>query len=124
MAAALRPDGLLLLDQLNREAVLRDFHPELHFEGKTTITRWEQQRLVSTWYIGEETERAGTSAIRVYTPAQVRRLFAQAGHTWETAYVGMDSSPYRRRKSGRLVAVERKEGDRTMMQDHASTAMK
>jgi len=108
LTAALRPGGRLLLDQLNREAVLRDFHPELHFDGKTTRTVWQDQRLLSTWYVGEETEPSGASAIRVYTPAQTRRLFVQAGLTWETAYGGKDGSPYRRQKSGRLVAVGRK----------------
>lgn len=109
LAAALHPGGCLLLDQLNREAVLRDFRSMLHFDGKSTQTVWEQQRLVSTWYIGEETAPSGTSAIRVYTPAQTRRLFVQAGLIWETSYGGKDGSPYQRRKSGRLIAVGRKD---------------
>ena len=109
LAAALRPGGCLLLDQINREAVLRDFRPVLHFDSKTTHTVWEQQRLISTWYIGEETNLPAPSAIRVYTPAQTRQLFVQAGLTWETSYGGKDGSLYHRRKSGRLIVVGRKE---------------
>ncbi len=107
LAAALRPGGRLLLDQLNREYVLRHFAPVLHFDGKTTRTVWEHQRLVSTWFVGDEAEPAGTSAIRVYTPAQTRRLFAQAGLTWEASYGAKDGSPYRR-GAGRFIAVGRK----------------
>ena len=84
LAAALRPGGRLLLDHLNREAVLRDFRPVLDLGGKRTHTVWTDQRLVSTWYIGDEPEPAGTSAIRLYTPGQMRRLFTRAGLTWET----------------------------------------
>lgn len=108
LAAALRPGGRLLLDQLNREGVLRDFRPSLQMEGKRTETVWRDQRLVSTWYIGDETTPAGTSAIRIYTPAQIRRLFTQAGLTWKTAYGGIDGGVYHRRTSGRFVSVGRK----------------
>ncbi len=106
LAAALRPGGRLLLDLLNREAVLRDFRPVLDLGGKRTHTIWEDQRLVSTWYIGDEPESAGTSVIRLYTPAQTRRLLAHAGLTWEAAYGGKDGSPYGR-GSGRLIVVGR-----------------
>lgn len=107
LAAAMRPGGRLLLDQLNREPVLRDFRPILHFDGKTTQTVWEDQRLKSTWFIGEETAPAGVSAIRLYTPAQIRRLFARTGLEWETVYGGPDGAPYRR-GAMRLIAVGRK----------------
>ncbi|MHB9025171.1 MAG: SAM-dependent methyltransferase [Armatimonadota bacterium] len=107
LAAALRPGGRLLVDLINREFVLRNFRSELHMEGKTTQTRWENQRLVSTWFIADEPKPAGISSMRAYTPAQTRRLFEKVGLTWETAYGAKDGSLYRR-GSRRLIVVVRK----------------
>lgn len=109
-AAALRHGGRLLVDQPNREAMLRHFVPERRAGGRTIRNRWNarQQRLDSDWVVDRDGEpRHNRMSIRLYTAAQMRRLFGRVGLTVEAVYGGRDGQPYTR-TSRRLIVVGRK----------------
>lgn len=110
MAGALRHGGRLLIDQVNRQYVLRHFRSESVEPALTIRTRWNTglQRIVSRWTVTRSGRRRHCrSTIRLYTPSQFKRLLQQAGLAWETAYGGPDGSEYRP-SSRRLIVVGRK----------------
>lgn len=106
-AAALRRGGRLLVDQPNREAMLRNFMPKHSASGWTIKNRWNarEERMESDWIIERDGKRQhNRMSIRLYTAAQMRRLFERAGLTVEALYGGRDGEPYTR-KSKRLIVV-------------------
>ena len=110
MTTALKAGGRLLIDQPNREWLLRQFRPTITTAKCTIHNRWDAgtQRLESTYLLQCEGQvQESTLSMRLYTPAQFRRLFAHAGLTWETAYGGKDGSAYMR-GSRRLIVVGQK----------------
>lgn len=110
MTTALKPGGHLLIDQPNREWLLRHFQPATVTPKCTMHTRWDAhtQRLETTYFMqGDGQEQESTLSMRLYTPAQFRRLFAQVGLNWETAFGGKDGSPYSR-ISRRLIVIGKK----------------
>jgi len=110
LARALKPGGLLLIDQPNREYVLRNFRSWLAGEDLTVRNNWHAatQRVEATWIIHDPAgERRSFSSVRLYTPGQFRRLFARAGLAWQTAYGDQDGSPVNR-LSHRIYVVARK----------------
>ncbi|MHB9132683.1 MAG: methyltransferase domain-containing protein [Armatimonadota bacterium] len=110
-AAALKPGGRLLIDQLNRENMLRHYYPILYIGDVTMHNRWnaELQRQESFWTVNEgERTREFLTLMRFYTLAQFRRLFQRAGLQLEHAYGEWDGSPYHRARSRRLVVVAKK----------------
>ena len=80
-ARALRKGGRLLIDQVNREFVLRHFRPKQEAEGVTMCNRWNaaEQRIESTWITTRGARPRNPLSIRIYTPGQMRRLFERAG---------------------------------------------
>jgi SAM-dependent methyltransferase len=100
---ALVPGGQVLVDNVNREYILR-CALGLHeiWIGSTRIRHRAQwngrtERLEGTWEIrrrGRTSVRH--SSIRLYTPAQWRRLIAQAGLENPTLYGDWTGSPWRR----------------------------
>lgn len=108
MVNALKPGGRVLIDQPNREWLLRHFLPVIQLPTGHSENRWipETQRIESYWHAAEA-GTVSTSSMRLYTTMQFRRLFAQAGLIWEAAYGGKDGSAYTR-GSRRLIVVGRK----------------
>ncbi|MCJ7544992.1 MAG: class I SAM-dependent methyltransferase [Phycisphaerae bacterium] len=107
-AAALRPGGRVLIDQPNRERILRHFRPRA-MEGKVhQTTQWRNQRCETTWtFTRRGRRRRCRSIMRFYTPGQFRRLLARAGLVVQGIYGGLDGQPYRR-SSRRICVVGRK----------------
>jgi len=106
-ARALRRGGRLLIDQVNREHVLRHFVRERK-EGDVVVhTQWDarRQRILSvrTSLEGEE-----FTSVRLYTPAQLRVLFESVGLEVEAAF-GRHTGEKHRRSSRRMILVGRKE---------------
>lgn len=97
LAIALKPGGRLLIDQPNRERVLRHFQTEVIWPGGRNVDRWftETQRVEGTWYRDDLTQPS-RSSMRLYTPSQFRRLFTRAGLAVETIYAGKDGGEYTR----------------------------
>lgn len=109
-ASALRGGGRLLVDQPNREAMLRHFVPRHDRRGCSIRNRWNQrvERMESAWVADRNGMRQhNRMSIRLYTAAQMRRLFEQAGLRVEAMYGGRDGERYTR-GSRRLIVVGRK----------------
>jgi ubiquinone/menaquinone biosynthesis C-methylase UbiE len=108
------PGGRVLVDQVNRERVLRQFrrhHETLEGGLKVSVTnRWDARtkRVVGTWMIGSGKERVRRkSSIRLYTRAEMCRLMEAAGLRVENVYDGATGLPYTR-GSRRMTTVGRK----------------
>ncbi|HEY3265675.1 MAG TPA: class I SAM-dependent methyltransferase [Armatimonadota bacterium] len=110
MAAALKPGGRLLIDQPNREAVLRRFQSEGRVGDSTVRGTWNSgaQRIESTWtYEVAGQKHSDPLSMRLYTPGQLRSLIENAGMEWHAAYGHWRGETYQR-GSRRLIAVARK----------------
>ncbi|MBT3373997.1 MAG: methyltransferase domain-containing protein [Lentisphaerae bacterium] len=109
-AKALRPGGRLLIDQPNRETLLRHFVARRAIRGCVTENRWdgETQRVESDRIVQRngKTEHNRTS-MRLYTPGQMRSLFERVGLDVEAMYGSHDGELYTR-SSRRLIVVGRK----------------
>ena len=112
-ARALRPGGRLLIDQLNRERILRNFRPEDVKHGVPMLSRWDARkgRLTVRRMIAGIAEEESRSSQRLYTPAQMRRLLAAAGLEVEAVHGSLHREPYHR-GSDRMIVVARKTGYR------------
>ena len=119
-ARALRPAGRLMIDQANRENVLRHFESEQRAQiplrgrrGSGTFVarnRWNPclQQVEGVWTLA----RSGRTVrcplrIRLYAPRQFRELFARVGLAFEAIYGSWTGDPYSR-TSRRLIVVARK----------------
>ncbi|MBM4048677.1 MAG: methyltransferase domain-containing protein, partial [Planctomycetes bacterium] len=83
-ARALRPGGRLLIDQPNREFLLRHFARRKAFGDATSYNRWDARaERVESRRIARRQGRSieSLSSIRLYTPSQMRRLCERAGLT-------------------------------------------
>ncbi|MCK4914615.1 MAG: hypothetical protein KAS89_00520, partial [Candidatus Eisenbacteria sp.] len=106
--------GRVLIDQVNRERVLRQFLKVVSFENfgvrVTTRNSWDakRQRINGSWLFergGKRTRRR--SSIRLYTPSQMEALMESAGLTLEFICDGKTGLPFTR-GSRRMSAVGRK----------------
>ncbi|MFH1689224.1 MAG: methyltransferase domain-containing protein [Candidatus Eisenbacteria bacterium] len=113
-ADILVPGGRVLVDQVNRERVLRQFLSRQAFRanGIHIVTRntWDpkRQRINGSWLFergGERTRRR--SSIRLYTPSEMKALMESAGLSVERICDGTTGSPFTR-GSLRMSTVGRK----------------
>ncbi len=109
-ARALAPGGRLLIDQPNREYVLRHFHAMMTQKGIAVRCRWrpDVERVDTRWRVTRRgRERRSLSSIRLYTAGQFRGLLEAAGMKVEALYGGLDGGRFRR-ISRRIYVVGRK----------------
>jgi cyclopropane fatty-acyl-phospholipid synthase-like methyltransferase len=108
-ARGLKPGGRLVIDQVNREAILRNFRRCLQVGSVVVENTWKNNRVNGVW-----TRREGgksiqcRSSIRLYTPAEMGRLARKAGLEVVDFYGDWQGSAYRR-GSRRLVMLARKD---------------
>jgi SAM-dependent methyltransferase len=78
---ALRPGGGLLIEQPDREHILRHFQRVMRIGCITRRNRWDarNQRVVTRWFGSGAEDRRNSSSMRLYTPAQMRGLFELGG---------------------------------------------
>jgi len=98
-ARALKPGGCVLIDQLNRENILRHFRSTMRAGDVTLSTKWRRrtERVETTWTMTRHGRMACCrSTIRLHTPGQLRRLFSNAGLEIEAMYGNLDGSEYSR----------------------------
>jgi len=110
LVRAVRPGGRVLVDQPNREYILRHFVKERRHGPLTVVNRWNarQERIESRWTLRRRgSKHTYSMAIRLYTPVQMRRLFQEAGLKVEASY-GSPAGKKFRRSSRRLILVGRK----------------
>ncbi len=108
-ARALRPGGRLLVDQLNRERILRNFRPADLKHGVRMLSRWDAraERITVQRVIAGIPNDESRSSQRLYTPAQMRRLLAVAGLEVESVFGSLNGEPCHR-GSDRMIVVARK----------------
>jgi len=106
-ARALRKGGRLLIDQVNREFVLRHFRSSQTSEGVTMDNRWDPSslRIKSVWvkHAGGPAKKNLVS-IRLYTPTEMTALFEDAGLRVTRMYGSFLGDHYRR-ASNRMIVV-------------------
>jgi len=113
-ADILKPGGRVLIDQVNRERILRQFRKKgvFSFGGVKVTTRnsWDAKlkRINGSWLFEREGRRAHRrSSIRLYTPSEMEALMESAGLTLEFICDGTTGLPFTR-GSRRMSAVGRK----------------
>ncbi len=106
---ALCNGGRLLIEQTNRERILRTFIPAREDGPIVTRNYWNRdtQRVEGHRIIDGVEDPRNRSSVRLYTPAQIRRLFEQAGLLIEDIY-GYPGAGKFDRSSRRMIAVGRK----------------
>ena len=108
-ARALRHGGRLLIDQANREYILRHYVPERR-RGEVIIRNYwdrDKQRIISRRIVNGRNDPKNMSSMRVYTFRETKELFKQAGLVVEAFYGSFRGEQFRR-SSPRLIAVGRK----------------
>ncbi|MFH1220974.1 MAG: class I SAM-dependent methyltransferase [Candidatus Eisenbacteria bacterium] len=110
-ARALRPGGRLLIEQPNREHILRDFRHEVTTEKRVSRNRWNRsrERVESRYFVRGVHRAQDRSSMRLYTPGQMCVLFEHAGLRVEWVYGDLHGSRYSR-SGQKMIVVGRKEG--------------
>ena len=108
-ARALRPGGRLLIDQLNRERILRNFRAADVKHGVRMLSRWDARkgRLTVRRVIAGIPAEQSRSSQRLYTPAQMRGLLTAAGLEVESVFGSLNREPHHR-GCDRMIVVARK----------------
>jgi len=107
---ALRNGGRLLIEQVNRERILRHFIAEREEDWLVMRNDWQRdrQRLVTRRIIGGVDDPRNRSSMRLYTPGQMRDLFNQSGLLVEDIFGFGEGGEQFSRSSRRMVVVGRK----------------
>ena len=109
-ARALRRGGRILVDQPNRESILRHFEPLLEINNLTIRNQWipQAQRMECDWIVHKNKRKQHNRiSMRLYTALQMHNLFEQAGFSIESVFGSIDGEPYRR-SSKRLIIIGKK----------------
>ena len=109
-ARALRPGGRLLIEQVNREHILRHFRHQHQVRDVRMTSKWKPKtRRVETFYTRRRGGKRETCrfSMRLYTPGEFSRLFALSGLKVIKIYGGWEGAAYRR-GARRLVIIGRK----------------
>lgn len=109
-ARALRPGGRLLIQQPNRENLLRNFAARIQRSDRLIVlNRWDskRQRVVSRRLLDGKEDPNNRSSMRLYTPTQMKDLLRQADLTVESIY-GSPSGQMYRRSAPEMIMVGRK----------------
>ena len=104
---AVKVGGYILLDQPNREFILRNFRTKSETGSHRITTSWNEKtsRIKSIWEtVREDTKRTSFSEIRLYTPAELKRMFEGCGCRITKVYGSKRADAYRR-GSKRLIIV-------------------
>ena len=115
VAGALRPEGRVMIDLMNREKLLTGFRPKNWYEHEGHLVlenhEWDvlRARLTMTrTIIGPDGNRRETGfSLRVYAHSEIMAMLVPAGLQWERTYGGYDGSDYGAH-SGRMIVVARK----------------
>ncbi len=109
-ARALKRRGRLVLDQPNREFLLRHFQATVVVGNVVRNNRWSAsaERVEADWVAQRPGEaQHNRLSIRLYTPLQMAELLRSAGLEPVTSFGGPEGGPYTR-SSRRLIVVGRK----------------
>jgi SAM-dependent methyltransferase len=106
---ALRPGGRLLIEQPNREHLLRHIQSVMRSGATTYRCRWvaREQRVVPRRFESGVEDRRNSSSMRLYTPGQMRALLERQGLIVEQAHRSLVFDAYGK-SVPRMVIVGRK----------------
>ncbi len=110
LAHAVRPGGRVLVDQPNREHLLRTFRERMELRGAVVENRWNKrtETVQSAWTLRRRgSTHTYQASVRLYTRAQFDRLLKQADLAPEAHYGSAGGEDFAR-SSPRLIAVGRK----------------
>jgi len=115
VARALRPEGRVMIDLMNREKLLTGFRPKDWYEHEGHLVldnhEWDvlRSRLTVTRTIirPDAARRESGFVLRIYAHSEMMAMLARAGLRWERSYGGYDGSDYSAH-SGRMIVVARK----------------
>jgi SAM-dependent methyltransferase len=111
LAGAVRRGGLVLVDQPNRERMLRGWVGRSETDGVRCDLTWDPrtQRVECAWrLLGRRGFRPQRSSIRMFTPAQLRDLFDAAGLDFVRLWGHWDGSAWSRRSRRSIVVGRRR----------------
>ena len=119
ISKALKPDGHVLIDLINREWVIANNRPTERRENTDGTVVLEERKLnletsrnhVTFTFIdrnGNRRESVGHQ-IRLYTLTEIIHMMTDAGLIYESVYGGFDSEPYAP-STRRMIVVARKDG--------------
>ena len=105
-ARALRKGGRLLIDQVNREFILRHFRHQSEADGVVMRSRWDPatERIHGTWINSRGGRRKNELHIRLHTPGQMQQILENAGLRVTRMYGSFMGDKYRR-GSNRMITV-------------------
>ncbi len=107
---ALKFQGRLLIDQPNRENLLRNLHKIRPLAGAEMQIRWQRksQQLVADWTLNADPKKQTfRTLIRLYTPTQFSDILRRTGFKLEKVYGNANGDPFTK-TSKRYILVARK----------------
>jgi hypothetical protein len=106
---ALRPGGRLLIEQPDREHLLRHIQPVMRSGSITFRSRWDarNQRVMTRRIVAGVGDRRNSSSMRLYTPVQMCALFERQGLIVEQVHRSLVFDAYGK-SVPRMVVVGRK----------------
>ena len=115
VARALRPEGRVMIDLMNREKLPTGFRPKNWYEheGRLVLENYEwdvlRARLTMTRTIvaPDGTRRETGFVLRVYAHSEIMAMLARAGLAWEHSYGGYDGSDYGPDSRGMIVVARK-----------------
>jgi predicted SAM-dependent methyltransferase len=110
---ALRPGGRLLIEQPNREYLLRHFQRVIRIGSLVLRNRWDvqAQRVITRRITNVAEDLRNVSTMRLYTPSQMRALFTRHGLVVEQLQTSLHFDAYP--VIPRMVIVGQKMGPKT-----------
>jgi hypothetical protein len=111
-ARALCPGGYLLVEQANREHVLRHRKPVVRAGAVAYRSRWNarKQQMVTRRIVNGRDDRRNCSVMRLYTPAQMCALFERHGLAVEQVHESLRFDAYGLSVPRMVVVGRRKSG--------------
>ncbi|MFC1525814.1 SAM-dependent methyltransferase [Candidatus Latescibacterota bacterium] len=106
---ALHTGGKLLIEQRNREWILRNFRSRKAYGTVELHTHWvaKTQRVATRWIVDGVSSAGNRSSMRLYTPRQMQALLERNGMQMEAVYGSREGDPFSR-MSPRMIVVGRK----------------
>lgn len=111
----LKPNGVFLLDFLNKSQVLKDFAGRKEFSDSVSLSDGTSAKVIKA-LVGDRVEKLTLwkdggprlrESLRLYGPGELTSLMEGAGLAVESCHGDYDATPFREEKSPRFIAIAR-----------------